>query len=67
MKAVCDCCGHSVMPDIGTKLKANFSVYNITAGKVYEVAGYGRMLGCVVITNDLGDEAEYTLKFFSRI
>lgn len=67
MKAVCESCGNSFVPEIGTKIEATFTVFNISAGRVYEVVGYARMFGCVVITDDLGGEAEYGLKYFSLI
>ncbi|GBF35174.1 hypothetical protein DCCM_4297 [Desulfocucumis palustris] len=67
MEAVCRCCGQTLMPEIGSKIRAGSTVFNITRGKVYEVLSYGRMSGCIVITSDLGDEEEYALKYFSEI
>lgn len=59
----CKYCGNFIMPAIGTKIKADVSGFYVTKGKIYEVLGYGRMFGSVVIANDQGDKAEYTLEY----
>jgi len=56
------------MVNIGDEINAKYDkITGITEGKHYKILGYGNYYDTVYITDDKGNEEEYTLKHFDMI